>query len=103
MRSLLTRFPALVSLVILAGCADGSRGAALNECRLKYFLDSPAAQGEAIPDCMQAKSFRVETECDAATDEYEWDSQVKTFAFDNPRCYRPIGSAVWMATLLSPM
>ena len=52
---------------------------------------------------MQAKSFQVETECDAATDEYEWDSQVKTFAFDNPRCYRPIGSAVWMATLLSPM
>jgi hypothetical protein len=52
---------------------------------------------------MQAKSFQVRTACDASTDEYEWDSQVKTFAFDNPRCYRPIGTAIWTATVLSPM
>ncbi len=103
MRPLLIRFLALVSLAVLAGCADQSRGAALSECRLQYFLDSPVAQGEAIPACMQAKSFQVETACGASTDEYEWDSQVKTFAFDNPRCYRPVGTAIWTATLLSPM
>ena len=97
------RLLAIVSLITLAGCADRSRGAALSECRLQYYLESPAAQGEAIPDCMRAKSFRVETACDAATDEYEWDWQVKTFAFDNPQCYRPLGSAAWLATLLSPM
>jgi hypothetical protein len=103
MRSLLIRFLPIVPLVMLAGCSDQSKGAALSECRLKYYLDSPAVQGDAIPDCMKAKSFAVETACDAATDEYEWDWQVKTFAFDNPQCYRPLGSATWMATLLSPM
>ena len=97
------RLPAIVSLVLLAGCADQSKGTALNECRLKHYLDSPAAQGEAVPDCMKAKSFAVETPCDAATDEHEWDWHVTAFAFDNPQCYRPLGSAAWTATLLSPM
>lgn len=96
------RFLAFVSLVLLAGCADQSKGAALNECRLKYYLDSPAAQGEAIPDCMRAKSFATETTC-LETDEQEWDWHVTAFAFDNPQCYRPLGSAAWTATLLSPM
>lgn len=44
------RFSVIVSLLLLAGCADQSEGAALNECRLKYFLESPAAQDELIPD-----------------------------------------------------
>jgi hypothetical protein len=103
MRSLLIGFLAIVSLVVLTGCADQSKGVALSECRLQYYLDSPAVQGDAIPDCMKAKSFEVETACGAATDEYEWDWQVKTFAFDNLQCYRPLGSATWTATLLSPM
>ena len=38
------------SLLMLAGCIDQSKGAALNACRQKYFLDDPAAQGQAIPD-----------------------------------------------------
>jgi hypothetical protein len=97
------RLLVILSLVLLAGCADQSKGAALNECRLKHYLDSPAVQGEAIPDCMQAKSFVAETPCSAATDEHEWDWQAKTFAFDNPQCYRPLGSAARTATLLSPM
>ena len=97
------RFLAIVSLAVLVGCTDRSRGAALNECRLRYFLDSPAAQGEAIPDCMKAKSFAVATACGGDRDEHEWDWQVRTFAFDNPACYRPLGSTTWMATVLSPM
>jgi len=97
------RLLAIVSLVMFTGCADRSKGAALSECRLKYYLESPAAQGDAIPDCMMAKSFRVQTACGAATDEYEWDWQVKAFAFDNSQCYRPLGSTTWLATLLSPM
>jgi hypothetical protein len=103
MRSLLISFVAIASLVVLAGCADQSKGTALNECRLVYYLESPAAQAEAIPDCMRAKSFEAETACNAAVDDDEWDWQVKTFAFDNPNCYRPLGSATWVATLLSPM
>jgi len=97
------RLLVMVSLVSLTGCADPSKGAALSECRLKYYLESPVAQAEAIPDCMTAKSFQIETACGGATDDDEWDWQVKTFAFDNPQCYRPLGSATWMATLLSPM
>ena len=94
---MLIRCLMFVSLVMLAGCADRSKGAALSECRLIYYLQSPAAQSEAIPACMMARS------CTAEADEDEWDPQVKTFAFDNPRCYRPLGSPAWIATTLSPM
>jgi hypothetical protein len=99
----MTRSVASVSLLILVGCADQSRGAALAECRLKYYLESPAAQGQLIPDCMKAKSFRTVTACCPEVDEREWDWQVRTFTFDNPKCYRPVGSATWVATVLSPI
>ncbi len=97
------RSSAIVLLLMLVGCADQSKGTALGECRLKYYLESPTAQGELIPDCMRAKSFEVVAACSPEADENEWDRQVKTFAFDNPKCYRPVGSATWTATLLSPM
>ena len=97
------RFLAALPLLLLIGCADQSKGTALNECRLKYYLASPAAQGARTPDCMTAKSFHMATECNPETDEHEWDWQVKTFAYDNPKCYQPHGSAAWIATLLSPM
>jgi hypothetical protein len=97
------RLLAIAALAALAGCADPSRGASLAECRLKYYLDDPAAQGARIPDCMRVKSFASNNPCDAPTGEQDWDVPVATYPFDNPGCYRPIGSTAWMATLLSPM
>ena len=94
---------AIVALLALVGCADRSKGASLAECRLKYYLEDPVAQGEQITDCMRAKSFEASLPCNPATDEQEWDWQVRTFPFDNPNCYRPLGSVTWTATLLSPM
>jgi hypothetical protein len=97
------RVVGFVPLLILFGCADQSKGTALSECRQKYFLESLVAQGEAIPDCMKAKSFEMVTACSPDADEHEWDWQVRTFTFDNPKCYRPLGSTTWIATALSPM
>jgi hypothetical protein len=94
---------AIVSLLGLAGCTDPSKGAALNECRLKYYLETPAAQGELIPDCMSAKSFQTIAPCSAEADEHEWDWTVTAFSYNNPRCYRPLGPKTWIATALSPM
>jgi hypothetical protein len=99
----MNRFVAIVSLFILVGCADQSKGTALGECRLKYYLEDPGTQDKAIPDCMRAKSFQSETSCGPETNENDWDWQTRSFAFDNPKCYRAIGSAPWLATLLSPM
>jgi hypothetical protein len=97
------RFLAIAALVALAGCADQSKGASLAECRMQYYLEDPAAQGAHIPDCMRAKSFEWTDVCNPPTDDQDWDWQVATFAFDNPNCYRPIGSTAWMASVLSPM
>lgn len=94
---------ATASLFILVGCADQSKGAALGECRLKHYLDNPAAQGKLIPDCMSAKSFQMIAACSPAPNEHEWDWQVRTFAYDDPKCYQPLGSTAWIATALSPM
>ena len=93
----------IVSLILLAGCADESRGTALNECRVKHYLESPAAQGQLVPDCMAGKSFASVTGCGPAPSEDEWEWQAKTFTYDNPRCYRPLGTGPWTATFLSPM
>ena len=54
----------LMPLLLLIGCADPSKGAALNECRLKYWLDGEDAQAQLITECMQAKSFVAVTSCD---------------------------------------
>ncbi len=97
------RFLAIGSLLMLVGCANKSRGTALNECRMKHYPDSPTTQSDAIPDCMRAQSYPMVIGCTPATDEREWDWQVKAFAYDNPRCYRPAGSSAWIATALSPM
>src|SRR5215472_3297740 len=93
----------LLPLALLIGCADQSKGAALNECRLKYWLDGEDAQAQLVTDCMQAKSFVAITPCDADSDPYEWDERVNTYAYDNPRCYHAVGSQPWLATALSPM
>ena len=90
-------------LFIVAGCADQSKGAALNECRLRYDIRSYAQQGHLVPDCMQTKSFEFTSTCTPISDEHDWDWKVKTFPYDNPQCYRPVGSERWIATALSPM
>ena len=97
------RLLAIAALLALAGCADQSKGTALAECRLKYYLEDPAAQSEHVPDCMQAKSFVMRDPCKPPTDEQDWDWQVVAFPFDNPGCYWPVGSTTGVATLLSPM
>jgi hypothetical protein len=93
----------VVPLLLLLGCADQSKGAALNACRIKFWLDDPAVQGQLIPDCMAARSFEVVAGCGPSTNDYEWDWRVRTFAFNNPECYRPLSSSARAATLLSPM
>jgi len=40
----------LMLLLGLPGCADQSMGAALNECRLQNYLQSPADQAYLTPD-----------------------------------------------------
>jgi hypothetical protein len=97
------RYSLVVSLLVLVGCADQSKGTALSECRMKYFMESPAAQAQLIPDCMSVKSFASVTGCCPATNDDEWEWQVRAFAYDNPKCYRPLGTGPWTATLLSPM
>jgi hypothetical protein len=97
------RISVLVCLLVVAGCADQSKGSALNECRVKHYLDANDTQQQAIPDCMKAKSFEMTSGCNAQPDEEEWDWQVQAFPYDNSRCYRSIGAAAWTATLLSPM
>ena len=92
-----------LSLLTLIGCADQSKGAALNECRIQYYLRDPAAQGQLIPDCMMAKSFLMLTPCSPTPNEHDWDWQAATFPFDNPQCYQSLGTKPWLATALSPM
>ena len=92
-----------VAPILLAACADQSKGSALNECRTKYYLDDPAKEEQLVPDCMKAQSFEAVAACNPAPDEHEWDWQVQAFSFNDPRCYEPVGSVRWMATFLSPM
>jgi hypothetical protein len=93
----------IAPLFTLAGCADPSKGAALNECRLRYYLESPDAQRQLIADCMRARSFETDASCSPDADVQEWDWQMRTYAFDNPRCYCPVGSTARVGTFLSPM
>ena len=99
----MTRLLAITSLTALIGCADRSMGAALNECRQKYYLQSPGMQAELIPECMRAKSFQPVMACAPQVNEREWDLQVVQFSFNNFQCYRPLGSKAWVASALSPM
>jgi hypothetical protein len=102
-RAAVIRLLALFTTLVLAACADQSKGSALNECRTRYYLDDPSIQEQQVPDCMKAKSFEAVPACSPAPDEYEWDWQVQAFSFNNPSCYRPVGSVPWLATFLSPM
>lgn len=97
------RIPVFMFLLILAGCADQSKGSVLNECRMKHYLDDADTQQQSIPDCMKSESFEMVSACIPQPDEDAWDWQVKAFPYDDPRCYRAVGVARWMATLLSPM
>ena len=102
-RGNVVRFAMLMSVVLLAACADQSKGSVLNECQTKYYLEDPGAQEQLIPSCMKAASFDMVAECSPAPDERQWDWQVQSFPFHNPKCYRPVGSVPWIATVLSPM
>ncbi len=97
------RIAILIAPIVLAACADQSKGSALNACRTRYYLDDPAIQEKQIPDCMKARSFEMVRACNPAPDESEWDWQVQAFSFNNPGCYEPVGSMPWLATFLSPM
>jgi hypothetical protein len=96
------RSVAAILLFTLVGCADKSRGAAFNECRMKSYLEAPATQSEVMSECMQAKSFQIVLPCSLEPDDYEWDWQAGTSAND-PKCYRAIGTPARTATQLSPM
>jgi hypothetical protein len=93
----------VVPLLLLLGCADQSKGAALDACRIKFWLDDPAVQGQLIPDCMAARSFEMVAGCGPSANDYQWDWRVQSFAFNNPDCYRTLTSSARAATLLSPM
>lgn len=97
------RLAALMTVIVLVACADQSKGSVLNECRTRYYLDSPAMQEQLVPDCMKARAFEAVPACNPAPDEYEWDWQAQAFSFNNPKCYRPVGPVPWLATILSPM
>lgn len=97
------RLSILSAAVVLAACADQSRGSALNECRTSYYLADPAAQEQLIPDCMKTKSFDAMPACNPPPGDDQWDWQVQSFPFNNPNCYRPVGAGRWLATVLSPM
>jgi hypothetical protein len=93
----------LMLLLVLPGCADQSLGAALNECQLRYYLQGPSDQALLIPDCMEAKSFGVVAGCSPEMDTDDWNWQVPPGAYDDQKCYRPVGATASVATLLSPL
>jgi hypothetical protein len=97
------RFLPLVLLLVVPGCADQSLGTALNECQVRNYLQSPADQALLIPDCMEARSFEFVAECRPETNPDEWNWQVPPAAYDDEKCYRPIGTTAKVATFLSPM
>jgi hypothetical protein len=90
-------------LLVMPGCADQSRGAALNECQQRYYLQSPVDQDLLIPDCMKARSFEMVVGCRPELSADEWNWQVLPAAYNDPTCYRPVGSAAWVVTNLSPL
>jgi len=99
----MVRLMAVVLLIVVGGCADKSRGAALNECRQRYDIRTLSDRGRLTAECMQTKSFEFALACSPSADEHEWDANLKSFSYDNPQCYRPTGTEPWLATVLSPM
>jgi len=97
------RFLPIILLLVLPGCADQSRGAALNECHLQYYLQSPGDKDHLIPDCMKSKSFEIVVGCPPEMSADDWNWQVPPAAYDDPKCYRPVGATAWATTILSPM
>ncbi len=91
------------SALMLAGCVDQSKGSALSACRLKYFLDDPAVQGQDTSGCMASRSFQMLPACNPAPNVYEWDWRVTAFPFDNPACYQGTRSDARIASFFSPM
>src|ERR1700683_4350481 len=83
------RFLPFVLLLVIPGCADQSLDAALNECQLRNYLQSPADQALLIPDCMDAKSFELVAGCRLETNADDWNWQVPPAAYDDEKCYRP--------------
>jgi hypothetical protein len=97
------RFLPLMLLLVMPGCADRSKGAALNECQQRYYLQTASDQDISVPNCMKAKSFDLVAGCRPETSADEWSWQVPPSANGNPTCYRPVGFTAWIATNLSPM
>jgi hypothetical protein len=99
----MARFSIVLLLLVVGACADQSKGAALNECRLRYDIRTAADAANLVPPCMQARSYRFVSACTPRPSEADWDPRVATFPFDNPQCYGPVDPTAWAATLLSPM
>ena len=99
----MTRLMTIVSVLALGACADASKGAALNECRMRYYIAGSAEQSQLIPDCMRAQSFVVDTACTPSGYQQEWDWPATSAAYSDPDCYRSVGTQRWVATVLSPM
>ena len=97
------RLLVIIVPTLLLGCADHSKGAALNECRMRHYLDNPTAQADLVPDCMKAKSYQFIAACSPEAEQDEWDEQVRAFHYNNPQCYRPVGATKWIASTLSPL
>jgi hypothetical protein len=62
-------------LLMLAGCVDQSRGASLNACLMKYYLESPTVQTVNTSDCMQERNFQLMAACSPERTEYGSDWQ----------------------------
>jgi hypothetical protein len=97
------RLLCMAFLAALSACSDQSRGAALNECRMQYYLIDPTSQAQLIPECMRSKSFQSIAECNPEPYDPDWDRLIRPSTFVNPQCYRPVGAQPWLATALSPM
>src|ERR1700734_2600953 len=97
----MTRLAPIGLLFLLPGFVDQSSGATPNPCLMTYYMESPTVQAVKTSDCMQERNFQLMTACSPETTEQGWYWQ--QFAYADPKCYQPIGSTAWVATLLSPM
>lgn len=98
----MTRLAIVLPLLLLAGCADPSKGAAFNACWSAAYLQDPSSQQAQVANCMKTASFESIAQCSPEADGRQWTWRGNAPA-TNPECYRPTTSRTWLATLLSPM
>ena len=99
----MSRYLLGLPLLLLAGCAEPSRGVALNQCHLQNYLQSQAEYGALMTDCMKARSFSMTAACTAVPAGDNWHWSTPPTPYDNPDCYQPVGGKASVATTLSPL